>query len=159
MLSVLLAVIIVMLKLFQFPVIAGPCHCSSSSLTTAGFFSFSASFYTLSFNFSCPYPIFSTILLYNKEAVSRTLFSLSASASRVAVTGAYTALYNFEIVFLKNVFIVLLIHFWEIFDNFMDTKIDPMHAMRPRQSLYRRKEPVKTYLNSRWWDCWSYTLN
>ena len=40
-----------------------------------------------------------------KEAVSRTLCSLSASASRVAVTGAATALYNFEIVYLKNVFI------------------------------------------------------
>ena len=30
------------------------------------------------------------------------LSSLSASASRVAATGANTALYNFEIVFLKN---------------------------------------------------------
>ena len=57
------------------------------------------------FNLSCQYPIFSIILLYNKEAVSRTLCSLSASASRVAATGADTALYNFEIVFLKNVFI------------------------------------------------------
>ena len=31
--------------------------------------------------------------------------SLSASASRVAATGADTAFYNFEIVFLKNVLI------------------------------------------------------
>ena len=61
-------------------------------------------FSTMSFNLSfCPYPIFSIILLYNKEVISRTLCSLSASASRVAVTGADTALYNFEIVFLKNV--------------------------------------------------------
>ena len=59
----------------------------------------------------CPYPILSIILLYNKEAVSRRLCSLSASASCVAVTDADTALYNFEIAFLKNVFIVLLIHF------------------------------------------------
>ena len=64
---------------------------------------------------SCLYPIFSIILLYNKEVVSRAPCSLSASASRVAVKGADTPLYNFEIVFLKNMFIVLLIHFWEIF--------------------------------------------
>ena len=50
-------------------------------------------------------PIFSIILLYNKEVVSRMLCSLSASAFRVAATGADTALYNFEIAFLKNVFI------------------------------------------------------
>ena len=49
--------------------------------------------------------IFFIILLYNKETVPRTLCSLSASASRVAVTGADTALYNFETVFLKNEFI------------------------------------------------------
>ena len=49
--------------------------------------------------------IFATVS-YHKEAVSRTLCSLSASASRVAVTGADTASYNFEIVFLKNVFTV-----------------------------------------------------
>ena len=51
------------------------------------------------------------MLLYSKEVVTRMLCSLSASASRVAVTGADTTLYSFEIVFLKNVFIVLLIHF------------------------------------------------
>ena len=33
------------------------------------------------------------------------LCNLSVSASRVAATGAGTAMYNFEIVFLKNVFI------------------------------------------------------
>ena len=41
------------------------------------------------------------ILLYNKEAVSRTFYSLSASASRISAMSADTALYNFEIVFLK----------------------------------------------------------
>ena len=46
----------------------------------------------MSFSLSCPYPLFSTILLYNKEAVSGTLCSLSAG---VAATGADTALYNF----------------------------------------------------------------
>ena len=51
------------------------------------------------------------VLLYNKETVSRTLSSLSASAFRVAATGADIALYNFEIVFLKNEFIFLLIYF------------------------------------------------
>ena len=56
----------------------------------------------MSFNLSRPYLIFYIILLYNKEAFSRTLCSLSTSASRVAATGADTALYNFEIVFLKN---------------------------------------------------------
>ena len=35
------------------------------------------------------------------------LCNLSVSASRVAATGADTTLYNFEIVFLKNEFIVL----------------------------------------------------
>ena len=54
------------------------------------------------FNLSRPYPIFSIILLYNKEAVSRTLCSLSASVFRVAATGADTGLYNFEILFLRN---------------------------------------------------------
>ena len=85
---------------------------SFSSLTGADSSSFSASFSAMPYNRSCcPYRIFSIILLYNKEAVSRTLCSLYAIASRVAPTGADTALYNFEIVFLKNVFIVLLIHF------------------------------------------------
>ena len=93
---------------------AGPCCCTSSSLTAAGSCGCysSASFSTMSFNLSCcPYPIFSIVLLYNKEVVSSVLWSLSASASHVGATGADTPLYNFEIVFLKNVFIVLLIHF------------------------------------------------
>ena len=95
----------------------GPCCCSlasSSSLTATGSCycsSSSASFSTMYFNLSCLYPIFSIILLYNKEVVSRAPCSLSASASRVAVKGADTPLFNFEIVFLKNMFIVLLIHF------------------------------------------------
>ena len=65
----------------------------------------------MSFSLSCPYPIFFIILLYNKEAVSPTLYSRSLSTSRVAATGADTGLYNFEVVFLKNELIVLLIHF------------------------------------------------
>ena len=70
----------------------------------------------MSFNQSCyPYHIFSIILLYNKEVVSRTLWSLSASASRVAATGADTVLYNFEIVFLKNELIVLFEYIFEKF--------------------------------------------
>ena len=91
---------------------AGPCCCSlasySSSLVATGFYCCSscfASFSTIFFNLSCPYPIFSIILLYNKEAVSRTLCSLSASVSRVAATGADKAFHNFEILFLKNKFI------------------------------------------------------
>ena len=83
---------------------ADTCYCSPSSLAAASWSSSSASFSTMSFNLSyCPYPIFSIILLYSKEVVSLTLCSLSASTSRVATTGADTALYNFEIVFLKNV--------------------------------------------------------
>ena len=50
--------------------------------------------------------IFSTILLYNKEAVSRTLCSLFVSASRVAARGADTALYNFV-----NSFLIQLVMF------------------------------------------------
>ena len=85
----------------------GICCCSSSSLTAAGCSSSSASFSTMSFNCSgCPYPIFSIILLHNKESVPRTSCSLYASASRVAVTGVDAALYNLEILFLKNEFIV-----------------------------------------------------
>ena len=83
---------------------AGPCCCSSSSLAVAGSYccsSSSTSFSTMSFKFSCPYPIFSFILLYNKEAVLRTLCSLSANTSCVSATGADTALHNFETVFLK----------------------------------------------------------
>ena len=94
---------------------AGPYCCalassSSSSLAAAGFCSSSTSFSTMSFSLSRPYPIFFIILFYNKEAVPRTLCSLSASASRVAVTGADTTLYNFEILFLKK-FIFYIIHF------------------------------------------------
>ena len=39
------------------------------------------------------------------------LCSLSASASRVAATCTDTALHNFEIVFLKNVFIFYIMRF------------------------------------------------
>ena len=67
----------------------------------------SASFSTMSFILSRSYSILSTILLYNKEAVSRTLYSLSVSASRVAVTEVDTVLHSFEMVFLKNVSIFI----------------------------------------------------
>ena len=69
--------------------------CSAVSTSSS-----SDSFSTMSFNLSRTYSILSIILLYNKEAVLRTLCSLSASASGVAVTGADTALYNLLIVFL-----------------------------------------------------------
>ena len=112
---------------------AGTCCCSlassSSSLAAADCCcsSSSASFFTMSFNRSCyPYPIFSIILLYNKKAVSRTLCSLSASASRVAATGADTVLYNFEIVFLKNVFIVYFM-FLRNFLKFIWTECRSLH--------------------------------
>ena len=109
--DVILAMIIFVLDLFKFPVTlhsftrlpsnanfifcyslaaADSCCCPfASSFLAVSCSSSSASFSTMSFNLSCcPHPIFSSILLYNKEAVSRTLCSLSASASRVAVTGA-----------------------------------------------------------------------
>ena len=128
----MLAMIIFVLDLFKFPVTLNsftrfPSHtnfifatlsfCSSSScccsLAAAGtsssccysLASSSASFSTISFNLSSPYSIFSIILLCNKEGVSRTLCSLSASPSHVAATGADIALHDFEIVFLKNGFI------------------------------------------------------
>ena len=73
--------------------VADPCCYSSFSLATVGSSSSSASFSTMSLNPSCcPYPIFSTTLLYNKEEVSRMLCSLSASASHVAARGVDTAL-------------------------------------------------------------------
>ena len=53
----------------------------------------------MSFNLSRPYSIFSFTLLYNEEAVSRTIRSLSACVSRVATTGVETALYKFVTMF------------------------------------------------------------
>ena len=88
------------------------CCCSSS-----------ASFSTMSFNLSSPYPILSIILLYDKEAVSCTLCNLYASASLVAATGADTALYNFEIVFLKNVLMFTIGFLRNVFQNFSDLVI------------------------------------
>ena len=70
---------------------------SSSSVCSVVSSSFLASFSIMSFNLSHPYSILSIILLYNKEAVSCTLCSFSASASLVAATGADTALYQFAI--------------------------------------------------------------
>ena len=64
------------------------------------FFLFCFFFYTV-FLSCCPYTIFSIILLYNKEVISRTLSSLSTSASCAAVTGPDPVLYNFEIVYSK----------------------------------------------------------
>ena len=74
----------------------------------------------MSFSLSRPYPIFSIILLYNKEVVSRTLCSFSASASPVAATGADIALYNLEIAFLKYVFTFYQYVFEKFFEIFMD---------------------------------------
>ena len=133
--------------------VACPCRyslASSCSYLTAAGFSSSAPFSTMSFSISCAYPIFSIILLYNKEAISRTPYSLSASASRIAATGADTALYNFEIVFLKNKLIVLLIHLWEIFWKFYGQKKRHHAQATPRRSFYRCKKPMKTWLNLRW---------
>ena len=104
-----MSAIIIVLALFKFPVtqnsfmrlpsctkfISGTVSYSSWSCCCSSFSSSLASFSTMSFNHCCRYPISSIILLYNKEAVSHTLCSLSASASRVAATGADTALYSF----------------------------------------------------------------
>ena len=57
-----------------------------------------------------------------KKVVSCTVCSLSASASRVTAMGADTALYNFEIVFLKNVPILYYMFSWEIFFKFYGQK-------------------------------------
>ena len=69
-----------------------------------------------------PYSPSSCYTIYNKEAVSHTLSNLSTSASRVAVTGADTALYNFEIVFLKNVRILYYMFLEKFLSNFMEKK-------------------------------------
>ena len=50
------------------------------------------------------------------------LCSLSASASHVAAMGGDTVLYNFEIVFPKNVFNVYCMFFRNFFNNFMEGK-------------------------------------
>ena len=135
MCGAVLAMMIFVLDLFKFPVIlnsftrfpsytnfifATVSYCTSSSCCCS-LTSSSASFSTMSI--SRPDPILSINLLYNKEAVSRRLCSLSASASCVAATVADTALYNFEIVFLKNVFIFYYV-FEKFFENFMDRKND-----------------------------------
>ena len=106
---------------------AGPCCCSLASYFVAVGSSLSASFSSMSFSVSCPYTISSIILFYNKEAISRTLCSLSASASRVTSTGTDTALYNFEIAFLKNVFIFYHAFLRNFFENFMDTLKQPLN--------------------------------
>ena len=78
----------------------------------------SASFSTMSFNLSHPYSIFSIISLYNKEAVSHMLCSLSASASCVATTGADTALYNFVNWFLIQLVVFIICFPGNFFQNF-----------------------------------------
>ena len=72
------------------------CCCSSS-----------ASFPKMPFSLCRPHYIFSFILLYNKEAVSHMVGSLSVSASYVAAIGADTALYNFA-----NWFLIRLVMFF-----------------------------------------------
>ena len=106
-------------KLLYAPFSALSCSCGIKSMSSSCCCSFSASFYTMSFNVSCPYPIFFTILLYNKEAVSRTLCSLSVRASGVAATGADTALYNFVNRFLIQLVMFIYRFFGELFSNFM----------------------------------------
>ena len=114
---------------------------TSSSFAAAGFYCCSfacsspVSFSTISFNLSRLYPTFSIILLYNKEAISRMLYSLSESAFRVAAKGADTALYNFEIVFLKNEFILYWYIFEKFFGNFMDRKRPSDIFTRPHQHI------------------------
>ena len=79
------------------------CWYSSSFPSLSSYASFSTPF-----NLSLPYSIFCILLLYNKEAVTCTLCSLSASASRVAATFEDTASHNFLIIYLKNVFIFII---------------------------------------------------
>ena len=133
--------IIFVLALFKFPVtlnsftrvpsytsfIAGTVSYCSSSSFCCSLASSSAVYSIMSSILSHPYPILSIILLYNKEAVSRTLYSLSASESLVAATVADTALHSFEIVFLKlyfsKMYSYLLYLFLEIFwKNVIRTK-------------------------------------
>ena len=127
MCGVRLSIIILVLALFKFPVtlnsftrlpsctkfISGTVsYCSSSCYCSPSFSSSLASFSTLSLNLSRSYPILCIILLYNKEVVSHLLCSLSASASRIAATGADTALYNFEIVFLIQLVVFIIDSFF-----------------------------------------------
>ena len=102
------------------------CSLASSSLTAAAFSSSSSPFfYTMSFNLSfCLYPIFSIILLYNKEVISLTLYRFSASASCVAVTGADTACIILKLYFSKmnSSFLKHLKYFWEILWTFYGQK-------------------------------------
>ena len=109
----------------------GPCRCSlTSSSWPLLVFLLVLLLFSRCFSASLVHiPYGGTILLYNKETVSLTLCSLSVSASRVTATCADTALYNFEIVFLKNEFIVLLKHFWERFWKFYGQKNDTMYRL------------------------------
>ena len=69
----------------------------------------------MSFSLSHPCSLLSIILLYNEEAVSRTLCSLSASVSRVAAIGAERALYKFAIWFLIQLVIFIIGFLFEYF--------------------------------------------
>ena len=147
MCGVMLAMIIFVLDLFKFPVTLNSlthfpaytnfifvtesyysllftcCSVAAASTSSSCYCSLassSACFSTMSFSLCHPYSIFSIILLYNKKAVSRMLSRLSASACRAALTGADTALYNFEIVFLQNVPIIYYIFLEKFFANSMD---------------------------------------
>ena len=78
----------------------------------------------MSFNLFQPYLISFSILLYNKEAVLRTLYNLSASAPRVATTGAETALCSFEMVFLFHVVMfIIYISFFFFFSKLYGQKM------------------------------------
>ena len=84
--------------------------CSSSCSVV-----FSFSFYAMSFDFSCAYPVLPINLLYNKATVVRALDSYSTSAARVAAIGLETGSYNVLIVYLKNVFIFVTCFFVQYF--------------------------------------------
>ena len=73
----------------------------------------SACFSLMSFNLSGPYFILSITLLYNKKAVSRTLCSLSACASRVLIQRCIILKLYFSK--MNSSFIK---YFWQIFFKF-----------------------------------------
>ena len=68
------------------------------------------------FNLYFPYPIFYIIMLYNKEAVSRTFCSLSAGAT---ATYTDTALYNFVNWFLIQLLIFIIGFLGKISEKFL----------------------------------------
>ena len=64
------------------PMLSSACSSSCFGVSSSSFYASSS---TISFNFSHPYSLLSTILLHKKEAVSHTPSSLSANAYGVAI--------------------------------------------------------------------------